>query len=344
MVAVGRIVQRPLLVDDADAGLVGADRDLPDVVDRLAGPGQLGVQGHRRFDRSLRMEFGREGNLEQHVFHHIAAVRTLELERLALEQHVIEAPGLGGQHRWVAHLAGLGHQGQTHRARGGIAGGPGFARAGIGRMAVGAQRLAIDPGQRYRIQDFVAGQAEHLGDHRSRRDLNQHHVIQADLVERVFQCDTALDFVRLDHAGQHVLHRQRLLAGRDCIAGQPVGRCQNTAEVIRRMTPFRCQPGVVEVEPADHGADVEGGLHRVELKLGARHLGAIRHQGAGHDRAHQLFASRVFERFQTATKGVDQAVARGGVGDAGFDFEFAHVVDDVDDFLIKFGAAIAGKG
>ncbi len=29
-------------------------------------------------------------------------------------------------------------------------------------------------------------------------------MIEADLVETVFQCDAALDFVRLDHSGQHV--------------------------------------------------------------------------------------------------------------------------------------------
>ena len=29
------------------------------------------MQRHRRFDRGLRVELGRERNLEQHVFHHV---------------------------------------------------------------------------------------------------------------------------------------------------------------------------------------------------------------------------------------------------------------------------------
>ena len=33
----------------------------------------LRVQGHGRLDRGLGMKLRREGNLEQHVFHHVAA-------------------------------------------------------------------------------------------------------------------------------------------------------------------------------------------------------------------------------------------------------------------------------
>ena len=295
---------------------------------------------HRRFDRGLRMELGRERNLEQHVFHHIAAIRALELERLALEQHVVKAPGLGGQHRRITHLAGLRDQCQTHRARCRIAGRPRFARAGVRRMTIGAQRLAIDPCQRHRIQDFIAGQAEHFGDDGGRGDLHQHNVVEADLVERIFERDAALDFMRLDHAGQHVFHRQRLLAGGDRIARQPVGSGQNAAEVVGRMTPFGGQPGVVEIEPADHRADVECGLHRVELELRARHLGAVRHDRARHDRAHQFGAGRIFQRFQTAAERVDQAVARGVVGDFGVDLVFGHVIDDVDQDFIGLGTDV----
>ena len=45
------------------------------------------------------------------------------------------------------------------------------------------------------------------------------------------------------------------------------------------MAPFGGEPGVVEIEPADHRADVERRLHRVELELRARHLGAVRRHG-----------------------------------------------------------------
>ena len=60
VVAVGGIVERALLVDDADARLVRADRDLLDVVGGLAQPRELAVQRHRGFDRGLRVELRRE--------------------------------------------------------------------------------------------------------------------------------------------------------------------------------------------------------------------------------------------------------------------------------------------
>ena len=73
------------------------------------------------------------------------------------------------------------------------------------------------------------------------------------------------------------------------------------------------EPGVVEIQPADHGADVERGLHGVELALGARDLRAVRHRRARDDRAQQLGAGRVFERLEAAAQRVDQAIARGVV-------------------------------
>ena len=58
------------------------------------------------------------------------------------------------------------------------------------------------------------------------------------------------------------LHGQRRAAGGDGVARQPVGRHQDAAEIVGRMPPFRGEPRVVEIEPADHRADVERGLHR----------------------------------------------------------------------------------
>ena len=74
-------------------------------------------------------------------------------------------------------------------------------------MAVGAQRLAVDPGLRDGIDDLVVGTAQHLGDHRGRGHLDQHHVVEADAVEAVLEREHALDLVRLDHRRQHVAHQ-----------------------------------------------------------------------------------------------------------------------------------------
>ena len=121
MVAVGGVAQRALLVDDANCGFMCGNDDILDLVDAVP---DLIVQIDRTFYRGLRMEFSREGNLEQHILHHIGAVFALEGKGFALEQHVVKAPGLGAQCRGISHLALQGHQGETHGAAGGVAGGP----------------------------------------------------------------------------------------------------------------------------------------------------------------------------------------------------------------------------
>ena len=95
-----------LLANNADRRLLRADLDALDVVTRFSERLELLVQLHGRLDRSLRMELGRH-ELEQHVFHNVRAVWTLELERLALEKHVVKAPRFGRQHRVVPALAAL---------------------------------------------------------------------------------------------------------------------------------------------------------------------------------------------------------------------------------------------
>src|SRR5690606_35521078 len=122
------------------------------------------------------------------------------------------------------------------------------------------------------------------------------------------------------------------------------GGGQDAAQVVRGVAPFGGQPGVVEVEPADHGADVKGGLDRVQLELGAGDLGAVGHNGAGHDGAQQLGAGRVVQRLQAAAQGVDQAVAGGLEGQGAVDLIVQHIVDDVDQDLIGLGADVGSGG
>ena len=74
------------------------------------------------------------------------------------------------------------------------------------------------------------------------------------------------------------------------------------------MAPFGGEPGVVEVEPANHGADVEGGLHGIELIACAGHARAVGNDRAGHNGAEKLGAGGIFERFEAAAQRVDQAM------------------------------------
>ncbi len=54
-------------------------------------------------------------------------------------------------------------------------------------MTVGTQALAIDPGLGDRIDHLIAAAAQHVGHHGSTGNLHQHHVIETDPVEGVFE-------------------------------------------------------------------------------------------------------------------------------------------------------------
>ena len=94
-------------------------------------------------------------------------------------------------------------------ARRRVAGGPGFARAGVRRVAVGAQRAAVEEGVGERVDDLLARAAEQRGGDGGRGDAHEQDVVEADAVEAVLQREHALDFVRLDHRGEHVAHGDR---------------------------------------------------------------------------------------------------------------------------------------
>ncbi len=170
------------------------------------------------------MEFCRETDLEQHVFHHVAGVflRQAELplalgfERQVLvgmaEQHVIEAPLRRRQDAGNAHLATQGDIRQAHSTAGGIPRRPGFARTGIGCMAIGTQRLAIDKGLGQCRQQLLAIGPHQLGAHCGGSHFHQQHMIEADTVEGVFQGNHALNLMGHDHGLEHIIHGQRCFA------------------------------------------------------------------------------------------------------------------------------------
>ena len=300
---------------------------------------QFFAQRHGGFYRGLGVELSRIADLEEHVLHDVGAVGPLEAERPAAKEHVVKSPGLRGEHGGITHLSGLDHQREANGAAGRVSGRPALARTGIGRVAIGPQALTIDPRQRHGVEDLLAAQAKHVRDDSGRGHLDQDDMIEADLVEGIFERQAALYLVGLDHRRQHVAHGQRWSCA---AAGEPVGNGENAAEVVRRVAPLGGQPGVVEVEPANHRANVEGGLHRVELKGGARNLGAVGHDGSRHDRAQQFGAGRIFERLETAAQRIDQAIARGGVGQFTLDVVVADIIGNVDEDLVVGRAFPAG--
>jgi hypothetical protein len=205
-------------------------------------------------------------------------------------------------------------------------------------VAIGAQRLAINQRLRDGVDDLLASTAHQPGTYCRRRHFDQHHVVKPDAIEAVLQRQYALDLVGLDHRFEHLVHLQgRLPAGK---AGprQPVGSGKNAAEVVGGMAPLGRQPGVVEIKPANQGADVEGGLHRVELKLGAGNSRPMGYDGAGDNRPQQFAAGRIGERFESTAEGVDQTIARRLEGFPRLDLEVQDVVGNVDQDLVGIRA------
>lgn len=252
----------------------------------------------------------RVGHLEEHVLHDVATVRALELELVALEEHVVEAPAGSGENSGNATLAPLDLEDQVDGPLASITRSPRLPRHGVGGVTVGAQALAVHPGLCDGVGGLLLVEAEHLRDHGGGSDLDQHDVVQTDLVVRVLQGQHTLDLVGLDHALQHVLDLQDLavaqVAARTVGTGDPVRDGENTTQVVGGVTPFGGQPAVVVVEPADHGTDVEGTVDGVQLVGSTRHTGTIGDDGALDNGAQQLGALLELEGLQTTSEGVEE--------------------------------------
>ena len=191
------------------------------------------------------------------------------------------------------------------------------------------------------VDGLVAREAEQLADDRGGGDFDEDDVIEADLVEGVFERDAALNLVGFDHGCQYVAHGERSAAFGDCGAREPVGDGEDGAEIVGGMAPFGGEPGVVEVEPANDRADVEGGLHGIEHEIGAGNARAVGNHGAGHDGAEEFGAGRIFESFKAAAERIDEAMLRSGVGEIALDLVVQRVVGDVGEDLVGRGAFIA---
>ena len=137
----------------------------------------------------------------------------------------------------------------------------------LGAWRYSAQRAAVGPGVGESADDLLLVAAEHRGRDGGGGDADEQHMIEPDAVETVLQRQDALDLVRLDHRLQA---RRRSVNDLLLGARQVIGERKNAAEIIRWMAPFGGEPGVVEIEPADHRADVERRMHRIELPRGAR--------------------------------------------------------------------------
>ena len=129
-----------------------------------------------------------------------------------------------------------------------------------------------------------------------RRTLHQHNMVNTNAVKGVFQRETALNFVCLDHVSQDVTHREALLAFGFGLLAQIITKRQNGTKVIGWMPPFRCQPRIIVIQPAYHRANIKRAFLRINQMLRTGYAHSIRHAGTFNNIAQQLFTSWKFQR------------------------------------------------
>lgn len=102
------------------------------------------------------------------------------------------------------------------------------------------------------------------------------------------------------------------------------------------MVLFCCQSGIVEIELVDYCVDVKCCLDGVELELSFGDVYVVGYDGVGNNWFQQFFIGWVFESFQIVVECVEQVVMCGVVGYFRVDFVVYDVIDDINDFMIKF--------
>lgn len=189
-----------------------------------------------------------------------------------------------------------------------VTGSPRLAGHGVGRVAVSTETLAINPRLGDGISSLSLSETQHLGDHSGGRDLDQHNVVQADLVVGVLESQDTLNLVGLDHGLQNIADLQDLavaqVAARAVGAGDPVSHGQDTTQVVGGVTPLGREPAVVVVEPADHGTNVESAIDGVQLVRSTRNTGTVGDGGTLHHGPEELGALLELQGLETAAKGV----------------------------------------
>ena len=110
------------------------------------------------------------------------------------------------------------------------------------------------------------------------------------------------------------------------------------------MAPFGGQPGVVVVEPADHGADVKGGLNRVEFAGRAGHAGPAGQLGPRNHGPQQPAAVPIAKRQKCAAQTVHQAQPGRFVGRRALDRGAYDVVGHLDKNLVRRGPIGRSRG
>ena len=122
-------------------------------------------------------------------------------------------------------------------------------------------------------------------------------------------------------------------------AVQVVRHREDSAEIVGRVPPLRREPGIVEIQPPHHGADVECRRHGIEFVRRPGHAGATGKHGSGDDGSEQPDALRRVQRQEAAGQRVEQTMASCPVGGLGLDPALGRVVGNRRDHGVRAEAA-----
>ena len=75
------------------------------------------------------------------------------------------------------------------------------------------------------------------------------------------------------------------------------------------MSPFRCQPAIIVVQPPYHCTDVEGTVDRIENVWGTRYPCPVGYVGALDDRSEELGAFLEPEALEATADGIEEYIA-----------------------------------
>jgi hypothetical protein len=230
-----------------------------------------------------------------------------------VEVDVVEAPGGSGKDGRHTTLTLHDLETEVDGLFASIASSPTLSAHGVGAVSVCSHTLTIDPCLRNCIASLTLGEAEHLTYDSSRGNLDQNNVIKTDLVEGVLEGHATLNLVCLDHGFEDIPHGEDLAVAQvSAIAvgsADPVCNGQNGTQVITGVAPLGSEPAVIEIEPSDHGTNVEGTEDRVELVGCTRNSCAVRNCGSRNDRAEQLGAVGELEGLETTSQGVKEDIS-----------------------------------
>ena len=196
-------------------------------------------------------------------------------------------------------------------------------------MPVGSEGAAVQPGVRNGGDHLLVIAAEDPGGQGGARHPNQNDVIDAESVKCIFQRDYTLNFVCFDQCIENHLHLQWLIRRTAATPAFIVRRGENGAKIVRRVAPLCSQPGVLKIQPAHTGPDVECRGDGIELVTGSRYPRAAFQACAGDHRPQGASALWIFEGVECAAQGIHQCQAGRRPGLVTVDLKIEHILGDV---------------